>query len=351
MTENKQTAVGTSISKIQQYYSNEMKNLQASLSDHSIKPDEEQINCVSSLLAAMQELCDKEGVTIKEIDQTNIMTILEQCAMLRLNVAAVPRECYIIIRNQKVGKSNEEKWVKKFEFGVEGDGNDKIVRKYGVNVKKIYPYWIVREGDGFTYPSFKGLAMEPPTWSPKGGNGKVLRVVYPIEYEDGTVQYHISERADTAINLKAHILNTVKMSKSITDTKKNEIKDKLQNMNLDQLFADKEMLDIMSPAWRESHSRESMLLRKMRNNALKPIPRDFGNAYIATAYTSTIEDKVIQDEEIQDPESVIDAEVSENAGTEELKALPEESSTEKIEIDKFTGEVKEKAAVKKNRPF
>jgi hypothetical protein len=293
----------------------------------------------------MNDLCIKENVSIKEVDQANIMTILEQCSMLRLNVAAVPRECYIIMRNQKIG----EKWTKKFEFGVEGDGNDKIVRKYGVNVKKIYPYWIVREGDDFTYPVFKGLAMEPPTWSPKGGSGKVLRVVYPIEYTDGMVQYHISERADAAINLKAHILNNIKMDKNISDAKKNEIKNKLQNMNLEQLFADKEMLDIMSPAWREAHSRESMLLRKMRNNALKPIPRDFGNAYIADAYQDTIEDKVTQDE-MPDPESVIDAEVNENAGKEELKGLPEESSTPKVEVTDFTT-AKDPFPVTKKKPF
>lgn len=326
------------ITNVQNFY---MQELNKTISEYSMKLDEEQINCAQSMLATMMSLCQKEAIKLSEIDQSNIMMLLKQCVMLRLNFSSVPSECYMIIRNQKDKKDN---WIKVFEFGVQGDGNDKIVRTYGVGVKKIYPYWIVREGDEFTYPVFKGLAMEPPTWCSKGGCGKYIRVVYPIEYEDNMVQYHIAERADVAVNLKAHILNNIKMKKDMDYAKKQKIQDKIKDMTLDQMFEDKELLDIMSPAWRDPHSREAMILRKMRNNALKPIPREFKNVYAAEAYEDTIEDKVIQ--EAPDPESVIEAEVNENAGTKELKSLPQES----VPVDADTGEVKEQTTDKK-RPF
>lgn len=333
-------ALRMSVSKIKQFYSTE---LEKSLAEYSIKPDAEQINCVTSLLSEMSNVCNKEGITIKEVDQTNLMTILQQCAMLRLNVAAVPRECYLILRNQKNGSN----WVKTFEFGLQGDGNDKLVRKYGVNVTHIYPYWVVREGDDFTYPAFKGLEMTPPTWTPHGGSGKYVRVVYPIEYTDGTVQYHIAEREDVAVNLKAHIINNTKMNKGLTDKEKESIRAKLQDMTLDQIFADPGMLQYMSPAWRDPHSRESMILRKMRNNALKPIPRDFGDAYVAQAYEDTQEDRVIDTPAI-DPEKAVDAEVDEKSGTEKLSALPQDTRTPPI--DAVTGEVLEDAKRPENGP-
>ena len=331
------------ITNVQNFY---MTELEKTITEYSMKLDEEQINCAQSMLATMMSLCQKEAIKLSDIDQSNIMMLLKQCVMLRLNFSSVPSECYMIIRNQKDKNDN---WIKVFEFGVQGDGNDKIVRTYGVGVKKIYPYWIVREGDDFTYPVFKGLAMEPPTWGAKGGCGKYIRVVYPVEYTDGSVQFHIAERADVAVNLKAHILNNIKMKKDMDYGKKQAIQDKIKDMTLDQMFEDKDLLGIMSPAWKEPHSRESMILRKMRNNALKPIPREFKNVYVAEAYEYTIEDKVTQEE--LDPESVIDTEINENAGKDELKSLPEESCSEKVKLDPDTGEVIEKAPVKKSRPF
>ena len=61
-------------------------------------------------------------------------------------------------------------------------------------------------------------------------------------------------------------------------------------MTLDQIFEDPDALKIMSPAWRAPHSREAMILRKMRNNAIKKIPKDFSDAFMAKAYESTFED-------------------------------------------------------------
>lgn len=101
------------------------------------------------------------------------------------------------------------------EMGIEGDGNDAILSRFGRSVKKVHRHWEVREHDGFTYPGYAGLEVTPPTWTPKG-EGKVIRVVYPIEYNDGQVEFFIAEREDVKANLLAHMYNNL-----MWDNKKN----------------------------------------------------------------------------------------------------------------------------------
>lgn len=326
MAEEKSTAVSRNGStKLAVNVNNKtyLAELENSLANYSLKPDQEQINCVVNALTSMQQACKQKNISLNEVDQTNLMSILQNVAMLRLNTSATPRECYIIVRGQKAPYT--------FDFGVEGDGNDKLVRKYGVGVKKIYPVWLVREKDEFTYASFSGLEMVPPKWVPKDGTAKVVRVVYPIEYEDGTVQYHIAERESVATNLKAHISNNLMWEK---DSKKKAAKDRAENMSLDDMFKDKELLEIMSPAWRDPHSRESMIIRKMRNNALKPIPKDFSNAYIAEAYEEAYGGSDRRKERASvDPEQVLEAEVSENMSSGDPISIPEKIN-EQVEGDK-----------------
>ena len=90
----------------------------------------------------------------------------------------------------------------------EGDGNDALLRNYGNDVK-VYPCWIVKEEDEFTYPKRKGIEVEPPTWEEKGLSNKVVRVVYPVKLKDGTIEYLISERESVKVNLIAHIRNNM----------------------------------------------------------------------------------------------------------------------------------------------
>lgn len=312
------------LTKAESFY---MSEVEKALGTHGANMDEEQKACVVSVLTKMQQVCMEKGMDIKSLNQSGLLTILQQDAMLRLNASANPRECYIIIRN-------DSKLGPHFEFGIEGDGNDKLVRKYGVNVRTVYPLWRVREGDDFTYASFRGLDMEPPTWTPKGCSGKIVRVVYPIKYveEDGNeyVQYHICEREEVAINLKAHILNNIKMKSAdkMSYADKERIKKKIADMDLEQMFADDELLAIMSPAWRDPHSRESMILRKMRNNCLKPIPKDFKDAFAEKAYDDAINEGEKPNETVS-PEDIVEVEIKENANSEKLNALPEEAAEEK----------------------
>ena len=250
------------------------------------------------------------------MDQTKLIRVIQEATLLRLNANANPKECYVIVRAPR----NQKPY---FDFGIMGDGYDKILRRYGVGVKTVHPFWAVRENDGFTYPSFNGLSIQPPTWSPKDMTSKVVRVVYPIQMTDGTVVWEIAEREDVKKNLLAHIGQNL-----MYDSKHPGLVDRLSNMSLDEIFNDKEAIEVMSPAWKSPQSRESMILRKMRNNAIKAMPKDFGNAFTAGAFEDASEGKV-------NIEDAVDAEVTESVGSQKIE-VPD--------FDPETGEIRAKEA-------
>ena len=312
----------TGLGKAQEYYMAEIGTIG---NINRVQLDAEQMACGNNMIAAMFNLAAKDGLQLNSFDRNEIIQILQKATMLRLNVAAEPHECYLITRNQKVGNN----WVKKFEFGIEGDGNDKLLRKYGVDVAKTHKFWIVREHDEFTPPSFNGLEITPPTWKPKDFYSKVVRVVYPIEKTDGTIEWNIAEREEVRINLLAHINQNIMKNKDYTDAAKAKLSDRIANMTLDELFADQECLKIMSPAWAAPHSRESMILRKMRNNATRRYPKEFSSAFQELTYAETIDDTP-RDARI-DAEAALEAEVEQHTGTEQIERP--------VQFDEATGEV------------
>lgn len=312
----------TGLGKAQEYYMGEIGTI---ATNNRVQLDAEQMACGNNMIAAMFNLAAKDGLQLNSFDRNEIIQILQKTTMLRLNVTAEPHECYLITRNQKIGNN----WGKKFEFGIEGDGNDKLLRKYGVDVKKVHKFWVVREHDVFTYPSFNGLEITPPTWQPKDYYSKVTKVVYPIEKTDGTIEWNIAEREEVRINLLAHINQNIMKNKDYTDAAKAKLSDRIANMTLDELFADQECLKIMSPAWAAPHSRESMILRKMRNNATRRYPKEFSSAFQELTYAETIDDTP-RDARI-DAEAALEAEVEQHSNTEQI-AHP-------VQFDEATGEV------------
>lgn len=264
------------------------------LDKHGIRPDGYQRQCAMNALSTIYTMITDAGKKMADIDRSNLTQILEQVTSLRLNAHSVPREIYFQLRNKKVGNA----WVSQVEMGIEGDGNDALLRNFGVDIKQVYSPWLIRQDDKFTYPKMKGLEMTPPEWEPCG-KGKVIRVVYPIVKNDDIVEYLISEREDVRKNLYAHVLNnlmnetfglaesrynaTADQKKKI-DAKKDEIKALMDGKGVEEILDCKELEKWISPAWREAHSRESMIIRKMRNNAVKPAPKDFGSAYATSMY-------------------------------------------------------------------
>lgn len=312
--------------------------------------------CVVAAMGEIISMVHNSGADPSTINPNNLNDILLSVARLKLNANAVPRECYFQIRNVNVAPKNskESKWEKQVEFNIEGDGYDALTARYGRGVKKVYPYWAVREGDPFTPPKRRGLEVTPPEWE-ETGSGKVVKVVYPIEYTDGHIEYHIAERADVAKNLAAHINNNMQnetfgicadrykatdKQKQEIAAKKREIMDKIRELgDVEAILSCEELKPFISPSWSEYQSQESMIVRKMRNNIMKKIPKDFGSAAVAHTY-NMIDDGVYRE---------VHEEIEANANKTEFvidEPVAIEEKPEPKTVSDVTAGVKEKEPVK-----
>ena len=272
-------------------------------------------NAVEKIFALVKT--DKNVKDMNNLDISNLRSIVEQCASLKLNANAFPRECYFQIRSVKVG----DNYIKQVEMGIEGAGNDAILTNYGKDVAQVFPYWVVKEGDTFIPPKHRGIEITPPEWEEKGlPNAKAVKVVYPVKLTDGTVQYLIADRESVKINLFAHVRNnlmnetfdicknrydaTAAQKKQIEE-KKRPIYDALRKCEtVDDMLACEIAQPYMSGAWLDTP--ESMIVRKMCNNAIKKFPKNY----------DTMASKAFV--EMDDTYQEVQEEVSENANSEEF---------------------------------
>jgi hypothetical protein len=269
--------------------------IERQLDTHEIKLSGYGKNCVINAIAAINELLSAQGLDFSspDLDSSTLTTALISVATLELNAKAANREVYFLLRNKSVKSPDGKgtKWVKQIELNLEGDAHETLAAKYGRNIKTICPFWVVRENDDFKYPRMRGLEMTPPEWEAKG-EGKIVRVVYPVIMNDNTVNYHIAERTDIVNNLKAHIRNNLMNEtfgicadrykatdeqKAQIEAKKKEYSALLVNKDIEEIIATAELQPYISPAWLDST--EAMVLRKLRNAVCKKIPKDFGKNY------------------------------------------------------------------------
>lgn len=332
---------GTQLTKVNDTF---MPLILSQMQKNSIEMSPYAKTCVLHAISSINSALDKAGISWNsaELDKSTVSDILIKVACFQLNAAASPREVYFQTRNIKGADGN---WKKQIEMGIEGDGNDALLARFGRDVVEVGQFWKVRENDDFTYPTFNGLDMDPPKWTPKG-SGKIVRIVYPIikSSKDGKrhVEFYISEREDVIKNLIAHINSNMmnetfgfaeSKRKATNDQKikiearKRELLKRANDLGLDAVLDDPEMQPWISPAWTEFHSRESMIERKMRNNAIKKIPKDFGNGALETMFEEAT-DEVYRSNarEIRDNanRNTIDVQVDKNTG--EIispEALPE----------------------------
>lgn len=293
-------------------------------------------------------LCVNNNLLPSQLDHSNVSKVLFQIAMLDLNPNAVPRECYFIIRKG----SDESKST--IEYGIEGDGNDALLRKYGVDLKSLSAPYIVREGDDFTYPYFDGEKMVPPVWKMKSLSAKPILVFYILTKQDGTKEYLMADREGVANNLKAHIINNLQ---GVKDEIKDSIIAKIDNMSLDQLLSDTSIRTckamykskngewkeyektLISPAWLNPHARESMIIRKMRNNCTKKYPKNFDSAFIQEAYEDSFEDKAANDNTFTpDPNAIVADEVEKESMTKETKSVFKSDEKNDAKLDALANE-------------
>lgn len=263
--------------------------------------DEYSKRCAMSAMSSIFQLVQNtDKAEMSDLNTSNLREIVEQCASLKLNANAVPREVYFQLRSKQI---NGE-WKKVVEMGIEGDGNDALLRQFGNEVAKAHPCWIVKEGDEFTRPKRVGMEITPPSWEQKGLSEKVVAVVYPVQLTNGSIEYLIAERESVRTNLIAHIRNnmmnetfgfvtgtkTDKYGKKVDRTRhdatpeeKAKIKAKKEEIlsavreceTLDDMLKCPSAQPYISAAWLDTP--EQMITRKLRNNAIKKFPKDMNS--------------------------------------------------------------------------
>ena len=242
--------------------------------------------CAMEAMTSIYTLVKNDSkADMNSIDKSNLRQIVENCASLKLNAGSNPRECFFQLRSVKVGND----WMKVVEMGIEGDGYDALLSNFGKNVKQVYPFWAVKEGDLYVAPKHRGLEVMPPEWEEKGLSEKVIRVVYPVKLTDGTVTYLIAERDGVKVNLLAHVKQNMMNATfgicadrfKATEKQKEEIKAKKTEVlnamrvckTVDEMLECEIARPFISGAWLDTP--ESMIQRKMRNNAIRKFPKNF----------------------------------------------------------------------------
>ena len=286
--------------------------------------------CAVNAIGGLVSFCKTNGIDLKSLDTTLLRTSIQNIGYTELNYSA--GEVYFDIRRNT--KANDGTYVAVIK--PQGAGNEKLVRTYGVGIKKdvgLRTPWIIHEGDEFTLPAYEGMKVIPPTFRGKYENmsKKVILVVYPVLKIDGSEEYLIADRNSVKQNIIAQVRNNTLYSK-MSDSDKAALYDKLnkdaETMDIDS-FIDK-YYEHISPAYTSGGSKESMIIRKMKNNALKPYPKEYDNAAIKEAVENMYEDA--DDTLLVKPTAVKDVDVVEKVD-EELKQDPNEEPIADFEVE------------------
>lgn len=302
---------------------------------NGVQYDEYSKQCAMNAMGAIFQLVQNtDKADMNNLNTSNLREVVAQCASLKLNANAMPREVFFQLRSKQVGGQ----WVKMVEMGVEGDGNDALLRQFGNGIDTVYPVWLVKEGDDFTYPRRRGIEIEPAEWTPKGLSDKTVRVVYPVKLKDGTIDYLIAEREPVRTNLIAHIKNNMLNETfgicadryKATPKQKEEIKVKKAEIlsaireceTLEDILNCEVAKPYISAAWLDTP--EAMIVRKMRNNAIKKFPKNL-NSMASSSLLQLDETYKASQEEIAQNENSQEFVVEDEAVVAESEAVEVET--------------------------
>lgn len=302
---------------------------------NGVQYDEYSKQCAMNAMGAIFQLVQNtDKADMNSLNTSNLREVVAQCASLKLNANAMPREVYFQLRSKQVNGQ----WVKMVEMGVEGDGYDSMLRHFGDNIDTVYPVWLVKECDDFTYPRRRGINVEPAEWTPKGLSDKTVRVVYPIKLKDGSVDYLIAEREPVRTNLIAQIKNNMLNETfgicadryKATPKQKEEIKVKKAEIlsaireceTLEDILNCEVAKPYISAAWLDTP--EAMIVRKMRNNAIKKFPKNL-NSMASSSLLQLDETYKASQEEIAQNENSQEFVVEDEAVVAESEAVEVET--------------------------
>ena len=302
---------------------------------NGVKYDEYSKQCAMNAMGAIFQLVQNDDkADMGNLNTSNLREVVAQCASLKLNASAMPREVYFQLRNKQIGGQ----WCKVVEMGIEGDGNDSLLRQFGNNIDTVYPVWLVKEGDDFTYPRRRGIEIEPAEWTPKGLSDKTVRVVYPVKLKDGTIDYLIAEREPVRTNLIAHIRNnllnetfgicenrykaTPKQKEQIRARKEEVLSASRECETLEDILRCEAAKPYISAAWLDTP--EAMIVRKMRNNAIKKFPKNL-NSMASSSLLQLDETYKTAQEEVRESENSQEFAVEDESVVAESEAVEVET--------------------------
>ena len=302
---------------------------------NGVKYDEYSKQCAMNAMGAIFQLVQNDDkADMGNLNTSNLREVVAQCASLKLNASAMPREVYFQLRNKQIGGQ----WCKVVEMGIEGDGNDSLIRQFGNNIDTVYPVWLVKEGDDFTYPRRRGIEIEPAEWTPKGLSDKTVRVVYPVKLKDGTIDYLIAEREPVRTNLIAHIRNnllnetfgicenrykaTPKQKEQIRARKEEVLSAIRECETLEDILRCEAAKPYISAAWLDTP--EAMIVRKMRNNAIKKFPKNL-NSMASSSLLQLDETYKTAQEEVRESENSQEFAVEDESVVAESEAVEVET--------------------------
>ena len=99
-----------------------------------------------------------------------------------------------------------------------------------------------------------------------------------------------------------------KYGKPLVDTEaRDKFYDSLNDRKLDDLLSDPKLKEFINPTYTSGGSKESMIIRKMKNNALKLYPKEYDNSLQKDAVTSMFEEDDKSIKVNANPDDIIDA--------------------------------------------
>ena len=304
--------------------------------ENGLRFDDYQKECVRNGIIVADEMIRTSKYSWNDFSKNNIESVFTKVAFFGLNAGAVPRECYFIIRNTQNPTTQE--WYPVLEFGIEGAGNDRILKDYGEDVKRIKSY-IVYKGDDFQNGYMNGFDWVLPKYTRTFQTSTPEKTVYLIEHHNGDIDVAYATLDDVKKSLMAHVKQNG-ASKELLDemsTKKfEELIDpqgKYANYKIKKSRKVKEYgkwveksyeTPLISPAWTDYQSRDNMVERKLKNHATRKYPKNFKNPFLLTQYEETFEDEKYERNNVVETtaeEHIENAqlEFDEKAGKEELQ--------------------------------
>lgn len=300
------------LTKVQQFQTNEIIRIEKTLKDSGLDLTPYQKKCGINAIAGIISFLKEQGKSFDDVDMNLLRLSIQNVALTELNYAAIPAEIYFDLRGSVLTVKPQ------------GAGNEKLTRTYGVDVSSISMPWLIREGDDFTLPSYDGETCVPPKWTRKSLDKKVIAVCYMVKKTDGSTEWLISGREEVAGNLIAQIRQNAlykfnkkdkdgklifnKYGKPIVDTEaRDKFYDSLNDRKLDDLLGDPKLKEFINPTYTSGGSKESMIIRKMKNNALKLYPKEYDNSLQKEAVENMFEEDDKSIKVNTNPDDVIDA--------------------------------------------